>query len=161
MKRGAGWPMAVTAILGLTVAANIWLIRIASNDPSFAVEENYYQRGVRWDEELAQRARNRALGWKLVARMSPTDSGRRAILHVGLTDSTVRPVEGASVVVKAMHIARARHPMEVMLTTSAPGEYEALVPVERVGWWELRIDVHRGRERFTATERLELPAVHP
>ena len=153
--------MAVTTILGLTVAANIWLIRIASNDPSFAVEENYYQRGVRWDEELAQRARNRALGWKLVATMSPADTGRHALLRIALTDSTVRPIEGASVVVRAMHIARARDQMEVTLARRAPGEYEALVPVERAGWWELRIDIHRGRERFTATERLEVPAGQP
>jgi nitrogen fixation protein FixH len=158
MKRGASWPLAVTVILGLTVAANIWLIRIASNDPSFAIEENYYQRGVRWDEELAQRASNLALGWKLVATMSRVERGRGARLNIALTDSAVAPIAGASVVVTALHVARARDAMEITLSAHKPGEYEGFVPIERAGLWELRIDVHRGADRFTAIERLDVPS---
>ena len=41
MKRGIGWPIAVTAILGATVAANIWVAVIANDDPSFAVEHDF------------------------------------------------------------------------------------------------------------------------
>ena len=158
MKRGARWPLAVTAILGITVAANIWLIRTASGDPSFAIEENYYERGVRWDDELAQRATNRALGWKIVATMTREGTGNGAVLHVMLTDSAVAPIEGASIVVKAMHVARARNPVELVLSSDAPGRYLARLPVERAGLWELRIDVHRGADRFTATERLDVPS---
>jgi len=158
MKRGARWPLAVTAILGLTVAANIWLIRTASGDPSFAIEENYYERGVHWDDELAQRAANRALGWKVVATMTQDATGNGAVLHLVLTDSAVAPIEGASVVVRAMHVARARNPVQVTLASAGPGQYQARLSVERAGLWELRIDVHRGADRFTATERLDVPA---
>lgn len=161
MKRGTAWPLAVTAILGVTVAANIWLIRLANSDPSFAVEENYYERGVRWDDELAQRAHNQALGWKVVATMSPGGKASGELLHIALTDSAVMPIEGASIVVKAVHVARAGEPVEVTLAPLAPGEYEAAVPVRRAGLWELRIDVRRGTERFTATERLDVPAAQP
>ena len=161
MKRGTVWPVAVTAILGITVAANIWLIRIANNDPSFAIEENYYQRGVRWDDELAQRAHNQALGWRVVATMSTERESSGERLHIALTDSAVMPIDGASIVVKAVHIARASEPVEVTLAQLAPGEYEARVPVQRAGLWELRIDVRRGAERFTATERLDVRAAQP
>ena len=155
MKRGARWPQAVTTILGITVAANIWLIRVASGDPSFAVEKDYYQRGVHWDDEMAQRARNRALGWRLAATLSPIETGRGADLRIALTDSVVSPIEDASVVVTAVHVARAGQPVELTLAQRAPGEYEARVPIERAGLWELRIDIHRGADRFTATERLD------
>src|SRR5512139_3865953 len=148
MKRGTAWPIAVAGILGLTVGANIWLIRVATSDPSFAVEENYYQRGVHWDDELAQRARNAALGWTLNASVSPIESGRGADLRVALSDSVVAPISGASIVVRALHVARAGQPVEVTLAPGAPGEYEARVPIERAGLWELRIDVHRGADRF-------------
>jgi nitrogen fixation protein FixH len=158
MKRGARWPLAVTTILGLTVAANIWLIRTASGDPSFAIEENYYERGVHWDDELAQRATNRALGWRIVATMTPEATGNGAVLLLVLTDSAVAPIEGASVVVKAMHVARARSPLQVTLASAGPGQYQARLPVERAGLWEFRIDVHRGSDRFTSTERLDVPA---
>ena len=160
MKRGTLWPVAVAGILGVTVAGNIWLIRVASADPSFAVEENYYQRGVHWDDEMAQRARNVALGWKLAASLSPIQAGRGSDLRIALSDSVVQPINGASVVVRAVHVARARHPVEVILRAAAPGEYHAVVPIERAGLWELRIDVHRGADRFTALERLDARSAH-
>lgn len=155
MKRGAMWPLAVMTILGLTVAANIWLIRVANGDPSFAVEENYYQRGVHWDDEMSQRERNRELGWKIDATLQPIVSGRGAELRIAIRDSSVSPIEGASVVVKALHIARASKAVEVTLLPDGSGGYEALVPIERAGLWELRIDVHRGSDRYTATERID------
>lgn len=163
MKRGTQWPLAVAGILGLTIAANVWLIRIANTDPSFAVEENYYQRGIRWDEELAQRARNDSLGWQLVTSLSPIEEGRGAGLRIALRDATVAPIAGAAVVVRAMHVARASHPVDVTLRPAADvGAYEAVVPLERAGLWELRIDVHRGTDRFTAVERLDARAAsHP
>jgi nitrogen fixation protein FixH len=161
MKRGTWWPVAVAGILGATVAANIWLVRVATGDPSFAIEEDYYQRGVQWDEELAQRAHNRALGWTLLASLSSIELGRGAGLHVALNDSSVTPISGASVVVRAVHVGRAGQPVEVTLQPTAAGEYEARVPIQRAGLWELRIDVHLGSDRFTATERLDARSAHP
>lgn len=161
MKRGMGWPIAVGLILGLTVAANVWLIRIANTDPSFAIEANYYQRGVHWDDEMAQQVRNARLGWRLLATLSPIERGRGADLRVALNDSAVAPIVDASVKVWAVHVARAGQPVEVTLRSSAPGEYAARVPIERAGLWELRIDVHRGADRFTALERLDVRTAHP
>jgi nitrogen fixation protein FixH len=153
--------VAVVIILGLTVAANVWLITVASHDPSFAVEENYYQRGVRWDDELAQRARNVELGWRLDASVSPTRAGRGSDLSISLNDSTLSPIAGASVVVVAVHLARAGQPVSITMVPGAPGHYEAHAPIERTGLWELRFDVHRGADRFTATERLDVRPSSP
>jgi nitrogen fixation protein FixH len=161
MKRGMLWPVAVAGVLGLTVAGNIWLITIANSDPSFAVEEDYYQRGLRWDDELAQRARNVELGWRLLATLAPIERGRGAELRVALNDSGIAPIANASVVVRALHIARAGQPVEVTLTPEAGGGYHAFVPLERPGLWELRFDVHRGTDRFTAIERLDARSGHP
>ena len=161
MKRGMWWPLAVAAILGLTIGANIWLVRVATHDPSFAVEEDYYQRGVHWDDEMAQRARNAALGWRIDASVSPIRQGYGSDLRIALNDAAIAPIEGASVVVRAVHVARAGTPVDITLTASGPGEYEARVPIERAGMWELHIDVHRGVDRFTATERLDVRAAQP
>src|SRR5688572_20826521 len=115
MKRGTSWPVAVAVILCLTIAGNIWLVRLANSDPSFAVEENYYERGVQWDAELAQRARNAELGWRLLATLSTVERGRGADLRVALSDSAIAPIAGATVVVRAVHVARANDPVEVTL----------------------------------------------
>lgn len=161
MKRGTSWPLAVGAILGLTVAANIWLIRVANSDPSFAVEENYYERGVEWDRELAQRSRNVALGWRVMASISPIERGRGADLRIALNDSLVAPITDASVTVRAMHVARASHPVDVTMHPTGRGDYAGVVPLEKAGVWELHIDVHRGAERFTSTERLDARPLEP
>lgn len=155
MKRGMIWPAAVAGVLCLTIAANVWLITIARHDPSFAVEENYYQRGLHWDDELAQRAHNEQLGWRLLATLAPIQRGRGAELRVALRDASVAPIPDASIVVRAVHVARANDPVEVTLISSGPGEYRALVPLERAGLWELHIAVHRGSELYTAVERLD------
>jgi nitrogen fixation protein FixH len=155
MKRGMAWPIAVVAILAATVAANIWLIRIANADPSFAVEENYYERGVRWDDELAQRALNVRLGWRLSTSLSTIDPGRGANLRIALHDSAARPIAGASMSVRAVHVARAGHPVDVPMRPTTGGDYEGLVPLERAGLWELRVEVVHGNERFTSVERLD------
>ena len=161
MKRGIGWPVAVAGVLTLTVAANIWLIRVASSDPSFAIEENYYQRGLRWDDEMAQRTRNVELGWHLLATLAPIERGKGAELLVALNDSAIAPIAGASVTVRALHVARAGQSVDVTLSPAAGGGYRALVPIERPGLWELRFDVHRGADRFTTIERMDTREARP
>jgi nitrogen fixation protein FixH len=161
MKRGMAWPTAVAGVLCLTVAANIWLIRVASSDPSFAVEEDYYQRGLRWDDEMAQRSRNVTLGWHLLATVAPIESGRGAELRVALNDAAIAPISGASVVVRAFHIGRAGQTVDVTLAPTAAGEYRATVPIERPGLWELRFDVRRGSDHFTALERVDTRSAQP
>ena len=87
MKRGMWWPIAVTAILATTVAANIWVMMIASDDPSFVIEEDYYRKAIAWDSTLAQAARNTTLGWHLTPAMGPIASDGSAVLTAQLTDS--------------------------------------------------------------------------
>ena len=91
MKRGTRWPVAVGLILGSCVAANVWILRIANADPSFAVEADYYQNALRWDDELAQRERNRALGWEITPTLSSISPDSGAELRVSLRDRTAAP----------------------------------------------------------------------
>lgn len=162
MKRGAAWPIAVGVILGTCVAANIWIIHIANSDPSFAIEENYYQRAVHWDDEMAQQRRNQELGWRLLPSLSGIgrDSGG-AELRVALRDAAVSPITGAAITVRAVHLARANQPLEATLLADAGGGYTAQLPIRRPGLWELRFEVRRGGERFTATERLDARLAQP
>jgi nitrogen fixation protein FixH len=161
LKRGAGWPIAVASILVACVAANAWVVRLATNDPAFAVEENYYQRALHWDDELAQRRVNAALGWRLstsVSRIVP-DSGAR--LHVELRDSAGAPIPDALVRVRALHNARAGEPLAGQLVAEGGGSYGLRLPMRRPGLWELRFDVHRGAEHFTAGSRIEAVLTAP
>lgn len=153
MKRAHLWPLAMTAILAGTVAMNIAVMVIAADDPSFAIERDYYARAVSWDSTVVQEARNRALGWRLVPTLSAfADDG--AVLRVSVRDATGAAIADARVHVSALFVARANDVIELPLAPDGAA-YAARLPVARGGAWELRFVVERGGHRFTSTQRLE------
>lgn len=156
MKRGLWWPIAVAGILATTVAANIWVMMIASDDPSFAIEEDYYRKALAWDTTLAQAARNAALGWRLTPEMGPITSDGRAVLTARLTDSLGAVIPNAVVKVSAVPVVRATEVREATLVAGDAGTYVARVEARRTGQWELRFDATVGAERFTQVSRVEV-----
>ncbi|MBV6522854.1 MAG: hypothetical protein MNPFHGCM_03004 [Gemmatimonadaceae bacterium] len=155
MKRGLHWPIAIAVVLIMTVVAQVWFAVVASADPSFAVEGDYYNKAVHWDDELAQRQVNRMLSWRIdPTLMLRTGDGEGAVSIV-LRDSTGVGIAGAAVDVLAMHNARAARQLFATLTELGGGEYRAELPAQRPGEWELRFTVRRGGQRFTARERVD------
>ena len=154
MNRGIGWPIGVAAILALTVGVNIWMAVIAGDDPSFAVEQDYYKKAVTWDSTLAQQRANERLGWRLVPALGSVTRGAPTPLSVRLVDSSGMAISGATVRVSAFYNARAGQVLEATLTPDTAG-YKARLPIAHTGAWELRFDVRRGAERFTAVSRVD------
>src|SRR5689334_2430572 len=107
MKRGSGWPIAVTAILGATVGANIWVAVIASDDPSFSVEHDYYRKAVQWDSTMVQARENQRLGWRLAPTLTPIIGHDGSTLTVSLTDGSGAPIRDVTIDVTAFFNARA------------------------------------------------------
>ena len=154
MKRGMWWPIGIATVLTLTVGANFWVLAVANDDPSFAVEPDYYQKALRWDDEMAQQQRNAALKWRLTPALAPFgDEG--AVLTVQLTDSAGVALSGAKVTVAALANARANSVLDATLVPGAHDSYAVVLPIDRAGEWELRFEAVRGGERFTAVRRVE------
>jgi hypothetical protein len=158
MKRGAGWPIAVALVLALTVGANIWVAVVASNDPSFAIEPDYYRKAVAWDSAMAQSTENRRLGWRVESSLDAYTRNGGTTLRVQLLDSTGAPIRGATVNVAALYNARAGHVLNTSMTADSPSGYAAHLAVAHRGSWELRFDIHRGAERYTSVARVEAVA---
>lgn len=154
-RRGQLWPWAMAALLGATVAGNIWVMRIAGADPSFAIEPDYYRKAVDWDSTRAQASRNAGLGWVLEARLQPPDARGQATLTARLVDAGGRPVSDATLRVEATHNARATEILAADLAPTGTGDYAATLPATRRGLWELRFEARRGEDRFTATLRTD------
>ena len=151
------WPVGLALALTLSAGGNIVFMILANRDPSFAVEPDYYQKGLDWDRTMAQEAANRVLGW--TARLedsAPAPGGRRLVLRV--LDREGRPVEGAEVTLEALHGARAAEIVRGRLTGSGQGRYGADLPLVRAGVWELRVRAARGAAVFTQRIDAELPA---
>lgn len=145
MKRGWVWPLLLLGLLAFGVGTNLVLLAVAAGDPSFAVERDYYAKGVEWDRTLAQREANARLGWNLGCDV------RKGTLAVVLHDRAHAPITGAALSVEAFHNARAGHIVTGTLVESAGGVYRAQLPIVRPGLWELRFRAQRGTSLFTET----------
>jgi nitrogen fixation protein FixH len=154
MNPAMRWPIGISLVLGVTVAANLVLYHVAGADPSFAIEPDYYAKAVAWDSTVAQAKRNAALGWRLSPTLSPFSTTSGARVSVALTDSTGVRITDAIVKVAALYNARAGTVLESTLQLDASG-YSTTLAVAHAGEWELRFDVTRRGDHFTSTSRLE------
>lgn len=160
MKSGIGWPIGVAVILGSTVVANIAVMRIANDDPSFAVEPNYYAKAVAFDSTMAQERRNLALGWGVETALDSLVAGQPTRLTIRLKGADAAPLPGAAVSVVARFNARANDTLTTVLPETAPGAYTATLPIHTPGEWEVRIDATRADSvthevsRFSASTRV-------
>ena len=148
---GKYWPVIIVALLVGGAGANIGLMVVAARDASFAVEPDYYQKALRWDETMAQETRNAALGWSVAVAFEGVPRTGQAKLTARVLDRAGHTVEGAQVGVEAFHSARARHIVTAALRPESSGRYSAILPVDRPGLWELRVRVERGEQLFTTT----------
>jgi len=150
------WPISLAGVLAATVAANIWVAVIANDDPSFAIEPDYYRKAVEWDTTLAQGRHNASLGWRLTPTMGAIAADGSTLLSAQLTDSAGSAISGAVVRVIALAVARASDVHDVTLAPSGAGTYAVRLDARRAGEWELRFDATRGGEHFTQVSRVRL-----
>jgi nitrogen fixation protein FixH len=141
------WPAALAGVLAVTVLGNIAVYWIANDDPSFAVEPNYYQRAVDWDSTMAQRARSAALGWAADVVLAPP-TGDQATLQVRLRNRDGAALDSADVRAEASFNARGADLFEVRLTPVGAGLYAGILPSARVGLWRVDLSAVRGADRF-------------
>lgn len=148
-RRFNPWPYVPVALIVLMLSGLGTMAKIAADDPSFAVEENYYQKAVAYEAEQAQREANRALAWELGVE-SRVDHGD-VVLGLTVKDRHGRRLDDATVRVVAFPNDRAS---QIVRFDLAPGpEHRGRFPLSRRGLWELRFEVeHRGR-RFTEVIR--------
>lgn len=149
------WPAIVILVLVVDVGVGVTMMRVANDDPTFAVEPDYYAKAVAWDSTVAQAHRNVALGWQLTPQLGPVAAGRSSTLTMQLRDRDGTPITGAHVSLDAIPVSHAGDAIHSDLPAAASGGYAAVLPMTRSGLWELRVDATRGSEHFTADVRLD------
>lgn len=154
MKKGMGWPIGVVVILAATVAGNIGVIVLTKDDPSFAIEPDYYRKAVAWDSTQARIVRSNALAWTVSAQLSEDTSGAN-VLTLQLLDDTGAAVHDAQLTGTLLHVARANDVQSVVFSETSTGLYAATVPMARRGMWELRLAAVRNAEQFQQTVRID------
>lgn len=151
------WPGLIVGLLVLHVAAVLTMVLVATRDRSFAIEPDFYQKGLHWDQSVRQREANARLGWRaaLAFEGAPDSLGRRTLV-CRLQDAAGRPIDDAAIDVVAFSHARAATRTSAPLTRRGPGQYEAPLRVNRGGLWEFRLAVRRGPDVWTCVEQQRL-----
>lgn len=149
MRRPWFWPGFIVGLLLLGVIANVTLLVIANNDPTFSVEPDYYQKALDWDQTMAQERENQRLGWGASLVTLPSRDGMRVVARV--TDRLGAAVAPDALTVEASHNARGTHVLSATFSRHGDGTYVAEMPIRRPGLWQFRLAAVRGAERFTQT----------
>ena len=161
MKKGMGWPIGVAVILGATVVANLAVMRLASTDPAFAIEPDYYKKAVAFDSTLAEARESFALGWTATSTIAMSKGVGESTLTVALDDAQQQPISGATVTVVALANARSGDRLTSSLREVAPGRYESTIAARFAGQWEVRVDAVRGGEHFVTSTRTDMTVASP
>lgn len=148
------WPIIVVLMLGAYVTFGVVAARLASNDPNYAIEPDYYRKAVTWDSTMAQARENVALGWQVTPTLGPV-GGPLTAFALELRDSARGPVTGAQVSVEARQVAHAEDVVRATLHADSAGTYVARMPLVRAGLWEIRVVATRGATRFATSVRMD------
>lgn len=157
MKKGMGWPIGITVLLLATVASNIGVMMLVHDDPSFAIEPDYYRKAVAWDSTQAVARASDALGWSVQSAVIPSVNGVQ-VLRLRISDAQGLGVDSAEVHGELRYVARANEVQTVrfVATESADrGTYESPVIMTDTGLWELRLVADRGEAHFREIVRLD------
>ncbi|UYV12069.1 MAG: FixH family protein [Phycisphaera sp.] len=147
-KRGSWrWPVAVVAILCVSLVTCTITVIAATSDPGYAIEDDYYQRAVDWDQSRQAQAESDALGWSA----EPTIDSSASRLRLTVRDAQGQPVEGAWVRATVFHHARRGLAEDLKLEAEGNGVYSAPLARPRQGEWQVRLRVVSGRDTFVQT----------
>jgi len=153
-KTTSKWPLIIAGALAVHALAWVAVAYLATSNPTYAVEEDYYQKALAWDASQAQAARSAALGWQVEPTIERAElPGSEPVILLAITDRSGEPLEGATVSLEAFHNSRADRILRVVLESSSAGLYRAQLPMHQNGQWELRLAVTRGEDYFTTALR--------
>jgi len=151
-RGGTFWALVPVALLSACVIGLGTLATIATRDPGFSLEKDYYQRAVHWDREQEQWAANARLGYHVALSLGAD----RPELVLTVADRAGAPLPEASVSIEGFPNARASERRTLVLARGEDGSFRAPLEHARPGLWEFRITVEAGGERYTETVRSEV-----
>ncbi|MBL8538579.1 MAG: FixH family protein [Hyphomonadaceae bacterium] len=154
-----GWHVlaAMLAFFGLVIAVNVVFAVFAINSfPGEDVRRSYLQ-GIQYNDTLAQRRAQAALGWRADVRFVE-GSGGDAALEVALFDREGHPIDGVVLNGALQWPTDARRDQAIEFRHVGSGRYVAALPSLTEGRWRLRARAERGAEALDFEAELSWPS---
>lgn len=136
----------------IVVAVNGVMVWFAVGSFSGLYTPKPRDRGLHYNEVVAEQRTRDALGWRIDATWRP-ESDR---LELALFDADGRALGGARVTVELVRPAEKRPPLGVAMAVVDEGRHAGYVALPARGNWDVDIAVERGGHRFAQTRRMFL-----
>ncbi len=151
------WPIFLTSLITIHVVSVVVMVVVATHDSSFAVEPDWYQKSLHYDQTAEQQRENGRLNWSVQLEVGQPLSGSN-LRNVSCTilDGAGKPVEKATVDVVAFAHLRGSNRTSRVLLPKEGGGYGATLAFEDPGVWEFRLVITRGAETFTQIVKQEI-----
>lgn len=137
-----GWHvlLMLLSFFGAVIAVNVYFISAALRTfPGEDVRRSYVQ-GLQYNETLAERQVQAALGWQVQAALAGEGA---AALEITLLTHEGAPLEGASIEGELQWPTDSRHDRDVNFTPMGGGRYVAQLGPLDAGRWRLRARAER------------------
>ncbi len=157
-RTGAWIPWIFIIGMGIVVAVNGGLILLARATWPGLVTDNYYAKGIDYNENLEGARRQARLGWRVRASLSKRPGGGAEIGALYRNrDGT--PLKGLSVRAYLIRPVSEGDDMDIALGDKGRGRYGASIEAPLPGQWDLRLvafdkrgDVHQSVRRMVVGE---------
>ncbi|MBS0525729.1 MAG: FixH family protein [Proteobacteria bacterium] len=145
-------PWLFVAGFAIVIAVNGIMMWLAIGSFSGLYSDHARERGVRYNQVMAEQRSRDALGWSVVPSWQ-ADSG---VLGLKVSDSAGKPLPGAVASIELIRPAERRAPLDVVLSDLGNGRFAGHVVLPERGNWDADIVIEAGGRRFALTKRLFL-----
>lgn len=145
-------PWLFVAGFAIVIAVNGTMMWLAIGSFSGLYSGHARERGVHYNEVVAQQRSRDALGWTVQVGWQAASNR----LDLTVADSDGRPLEATAVSVELIRPAEKRPPVEVTLNGLGGGRFSGSIVLPARGNWDADIVVDAEGQRFALTKRLFL-----
>jgi len=135
----------------VVLAVNIVFVRTAIRSNSGVVTEHAYEKGLAYNQVLAEVKAQHALGWQ--GRIAYENGS----LRFRLQDKTATPIAGADVKAYIERPLEEAFSQTITLKETRNGTYEAAVQLPKKGLWDVTVSTTWNKQYYQTRERLIVP----
>ena len=119
------------------------------------VTEQYYERGLHYNDTVKQAEKQAALGWAGdIQFVASADSKMKGNLQFALNDRNANAIAGAKVTARIVRPTQDGHDEFLVLNELSAGQYASPLAFPMEGQWDIEVAVTSGENKFQLNKRL-------
>ncbi len=148
MKDGTKVFLFVSVFFGIIIFVNILLIYLSIKTNDGLVEENYYTRGLNYQEEINNENTQKKLDWKVVF------DNKSNLYKVSVIDKKAKPIKDAKVNLVFFRPTQSGFDKTLKLNEISLGTYQSEIQLPLKGIWDIIINIEKGTDKWKKKQRI-------